>query len=183
MSGKDQYLREKEGKKPTQTYIYICVYIYELKLVQDLGIYKLKTGASYKLRTGPSFSLFSPIFIVFWGMLEAQIVSHCVKIVFLQKFGDVKKEVFEKKIAFLFFMLELETEKRNKKWKRPNNPIKIGFFKVVIQKCEKSKKWILSTNCLTLFVSGREKKRAFSCTLSVLAKIFLDQNSVKQEAL
>ena len=25
-------------------------------------------------------------------------------------------------------------------------------------------------NCLTLFVSGREKKRAFSCTLSVLAK-------------
>ena len=34
------------------------------------------------------------------------------------------------------------------------------------------KKWIFSKNCLTLFVSGREKKRAFSCTLSVLAKIF-----------
>ena len=43
---------------------------------------------------------------------------------------------------------------------------------MVIQKCEKSKKWIFSKNCLTLFVSGREKKRAFSCTLSVLAKIF-----------
>ena len=34
----------------------------------------------------------------------------------------------------------------------------------------KIKKWIFSKNCLTLFVSGREKKRAFSCTLSVLAK-------------
>ena len=31
------------------------------------------------------------------------------------------------------------------------------------------KKWIFSKNWLTLFVSGREK-RAFSCTLSVLAK-------------
>ena len=39
---------------------------------------------------------------------------------------------------------------------------------MVIQKCEKSKKWIFSKNCLTLFVSGREKN-AFSCTLSVLA--------------
>ena len=33
---------------------------------------------------------------------------------------------------------------------------------MVIQKCEKSKKWIFSKNFLTLFVSGREKKRAFS---------------------
>ena len=66
---------------------------------------------------------------------------------------------------------------------RPKNPIKIGFLKVVIQKCERSKKWIFSKNWLTLFVSGREKKRAFSCTLSVLAKFFLDQNSVKQETL
>ena len=37
-------------------------------------------------------------------------------------------------------------------------------------------------NCLTLFVSGREEKRAFSCTLSVLAKkTFLAQNSVNQK--
>ena len=56
---------------------------------------------------------------------------------------------------------------------RPKNPIKIGFFKVVMQKCEKSKKMdFFCKNWLTLFVSGREKKRAFSCTLSVLAKQF-----------
>ena len=73
------------------------------------------------------------------------------------------------------FMLEREREtgkgKRRKGEKNPK-PYKNRVFKVVIQKCEKSKKWILSKNCLTLFVSGREKKRAFLCTLSVLAKIF-----------
>ena len=37
-------------------------------------------------------------------------------------------------------------------------PYKNWVFKVVIQKCEKQKKWIFSKNCLTLFVSGREKK-------------------------
>ena len=50
---------------------------------------------------------------------------------------------FEKKIAFLFFCFyvgEIETEKR-KKWKmeKAPKPIKIVFFKVVIQKCEKSR--------------------------------------------
>ena len=61
-------------------------------------------------------------------------MSHCAKIVFLQNFGDVKNEVFEKKIAFfvffLFYAVEIETEKRKEgKWKRPKNPIKIVFFK------------------------------------------------------
>ena len=46
-------------------------------------------------------------------------------------------------------------------------------------KCEKSKKWIFSKNWLTLFVSGREKKRAFSCTLSVLAKNFFWPKTVQ----
>ena len=41
---------------------------------------------------------------------------------------------------------------------KAKNPIKIGFLKVVIQNCEKSNKWILSKNSLTLFVPGREKK-------------------------
>ena len=37
----------------------------------------------------------------------------------------------------LFYVGDLETEKRKKrKWKRPKNPIKIGIFKVVMQKCE-----------------------------------------------
>ena len=65
-------------------------------------------------------------------------------------------------LFFLFYVRKIETEKRKKrKWKRPRNPIKIGFFKVVIQKCEKAKKWIFSKNCLTLFVSGREKNAHF----------------------
>ena len=64
-------------------------------------------------------------------------------------------------LFFLFYVRKIETEKRKKiKWKRPKNPIKIGFFRVAIQKCEKAKKWIFSKNCLTLFVSGREKKKA-----------------------
>ena len=44
-------------------------------------------------------------------------------------------------LFFLFYVGKKETEKRKKrKWKRPKNPIKIGFFKVVIQKGEKAKK-------------------------------------------
>ena len=95
----------------------------------------------------------------------------------------------KRKLHFFFFCLfyvgEIETEKRKtKKMEKAKKPYKNGFFKVVIQKCEKSKKWIFSKNCLTLFVSGREKICAFSCTLSVLAKnFFLDQNSVNQEKL
>ena len=42
------------------------------------------------------------------------------------------------------------------------------------------KKGFFCKNCLTLFVSGREKKkRAFSCTLSVLAKIFFGPKQCK----
>ena len=47
--------------------------------------------------------------------MRAQIVSHCAKIVFLQNFGDVKNEVFEKKIAFFvfsFYVGEIEQKKK-----------------------------------------------------------------------
>ena len=46
--------------------------------------------------------------------------------------GDVKNEVFEKKIAFFVFFPFLcwrpRNRKRKKKWKRPKKPIKLGFF-------------------------------------------------------
>ena len=76
-----------------------------------MGVLKLKTGPSLKLKTGPSFffTVFPQFYSVFWAFLETQIVQQCVKIVFLQNLGDVKNEVFEKKIAFFvffFFMLE-----------------------------------------------------------------------------
>ena len=83
------------------------------------------------------------------------------------RFSKGKKDVLF--FFFRFYAGKMETEKRKKrKWKRPKNPIKNRFFKVVIQNVKKQEKWIFSKNCLTLFVSGREKKRAFSCTLSVL---------------
>ena len=47
----------------------------------------------------------------------------------------------KRKLHFLFFLFyvgETETEKRKKKKKENSkNPIKIVFFEVVIQKCEK----------------------------------------------
>ena len=70
-------------------------------------------------------------------------MSQCVKIVFLQNFGLSKMRFSKRKLHFLFFSFlcwKIETEKKNKKGKIAKNPIKIGFFKVVIQKCEKSKK-------------------------------------------
>ena len=45
------------------------------------------------------------------------------------KFWVIKNEVFEKKIAFLFFLFyvgEIETEKK-KKMEKTKKPIKIGF--------------------------------------------------------
>ena len=93
-------------------------------------------------------------------------MQQCVKIVFFfAKFGGCQKWGFRKENCifcfFLFYVGKMETEKGKKKWKRPQNPIKIGFFKVVIHKCEKSKKWSFSKNCLTLFVSRREKNAHF----------------------
>ena len=106
---------------------------------------------------------------------------------FLQNCLDVKNEVFEKKIAFLVFVFfcvgEIETEKRTtNKMEKAKKPNKNRFFKVVIQKCEKAKKWIFSKNCLTLFVSGREKSAHFRAHL-FWPKLFLGPNSVNQEAL
>ena len=70
----------------------------------------VKNWSKSSVKNWSKFFTVFPIFIVFWGIfLKAQIVSHCAKIVFLQNFGDVKNEVFEKKIAFfvfVFFMLE-----------------------------------------------------------------------------
>ena len=103
----------------------------------------------------------------------------------LQNSGDVKNEVFEKKIAFLVFPFlcwrNRNRKKRKKKMEKAQKPCKNSFFKVVIQKCEKSKKWIFSKNWLTLVCVGKGEKRAFSCTLSVMAKIFLCPKQCKPE--
>ena len=89
----------------------------------------------------------------------------------------------KRKLHFLFFPFwcwrpRNRKKKKIKMEKGPKNPTKIVFFKVVMQNV-KNKKWIFSKNWLTLFVSGREKKRAFSCTLSVLAKKFFGPKQCK----
>ena len=134
------------GGKRAHRHIYI--YAVKLKTGPRFGGFKVKNWSKLKVKNWSKFfSLFFPHFYsVFWIFLATQIGQQPVKIVFfLQNFGDVKNEVFEKKIAFfvfVFFMLEKYKQKKEKqtKWKKPKNPIKIGFFKVVIQKCEKSKK-------------------------------------------
>ena len=81
---------------------------------------------------------------------------------------------------FLFYVGEIETEKRKQiAWKRLKNPIKIVLFKVVIQKYEKSKKMDFCKTCLTLLVSGREKKRIFVHTICFGQTIFWDQKQCK----
>ena len=65
---------------------------------------------------------------------------------------------------------------------KAKKPYDNRFFKVVIQQCEKSKKGFLAKLTDTICVRKGEK-RAFPCTLSVLANVFLDQNSVKQKTL
>ena len=98
-----------------------------------------------------------------------------------------KMRFSKRKLHFLFFPFyvgDLETEKK-KKMEKAKKPYKNRVFKVVMQKCEKSKKnEFLQKLADTICVRKGEKKLAFSCTLSVLAKMFfLDQNSVKQEKL
>ena len=52
-----------------------------------------------------------------------------------------------------------ENGKKKQNEKRPKTPIEIVVFKLS-SKNEKMKKWIFSKNCLTLFVSGRQKTNA-----------------------
>ena len=89
----------------------------------------------------------------------------------------------KRKLHFLFFPFlcwKNRNRKKKKKMGKAKKPIKIVFFlRWSSKNVKKQKKWIFSKNCLTLFVSGREKKRAFSCTLSVLAKIFFGPKQCK----
>ena len=85
------------------------MYAVKLKSGPRFGGFKIKKWSKFKVKKWSKFFYCFPHFYrVFWAFLETQIVHQCVKIVFLQNLGDVKNEVFEKKIAFFFpfFMLE-----------------------------------------------------------------------------
>ena len=174
---------------PYSIYAYIYIYAVELKTGPRFWVSSVKNWSKSSVKNWSKFffAVFPQFYSVFWALLETQIVQQCVKIVFLQNFGNVKNEVFEKKIAFFvfsFFMLEIEKQKRQKKrkGKKPKNPIKIGFFKVVIQKYEKSKTRIFLQRLPdTICVRKGEKTRVHTICFGQI--FFLDQNSVKQEKL
>ena len=114
--------------------MYIYIYAVELKTGPRFGVSSVKNWSKSSVKTGPSFFLFTVLphfYSVFFVFLKTQIVSHCAKIVFLQNFGDVKNEVFEKKLHFLFvffYVREIGTEKEKKKMERPKIPVKNRFF-------------------------------------------------------
>ena len=171
-------------------YIYIYTHAVELKTGPRFEVSSVKNWSKPSVKSWSKFffTVFPHFYSVFWLFLKTQIVSHCAKILLLQNFGDVKNEVFEKKIAFfvfLFYVGEIETEKRKKgKWKRPKKPIKIVSFKVVIQKCEKSKNGFLLPKLPdTICVRKGEKTRIFVHTICFGQKMFLAENSVNQEKL
>ena len=117
-------------------------------------------------------------------------MQQCVKIVFLQNFGNVKNEVFEKKIAFFvfsFFMLEIEKQKRQKKKKREKakKPYKNRVFLRWLSKNMKNQKkgFFLQKLPDTICVRKGEKRAFFVHTICFGQNFFLDQNSVKQEKL
>ena len=102
----------------------MCIYIYAVKLKagQRFGGFKVKDWSKFKVKNWSKF-----IFIVFphfyrvcGVFLKTQIVSHCAKIVFLQNFGDVKNEVFEKKIAFFVFVFLCWRNRNRKKQNKQN---------------------------------------------------------------
>ena len=92
-------------------------------------------------------------------------MSICAKTVFLVGMSKMR---FSKNMHFCFclFMLLQERPIENKMEKGQKN--KNCVFQVGIPKMRKMTKRTFCKNRLTPFVSGREKKREFSCTLSVL---------------
>ena len=174
------------GTRVGSSHIYI--YAVELKAGPRFWVSSVKNWSKSSVKNWSKFFFihcFFPKFIVFfWVFLKTQIVSHCAKIVFLENFGDVKNEVFKKKIAFFVGETEAETEKR-KKMEKAKKPHKNSvFLKVVIRKCEKSQRIVFfCKNCLTLFVSGREKNAHFRAQCLFGPKILFAYNTVNQEKL
>ena len=113
---------------------YIYIYIYRALFVSYIYAVELKTGPRFGVSSVKNwskssvknwskffFAVFPKFYSVLGAFLETQIVQRCVKIVFLQNLGDVKNEVFEKKIAFFVFFPFLCWRPRNRKKKKKEN--------------------------------------------------------------
>ena len=112
---------------PKKKKIYIYIYVVELKTGPRFGVSSVKNWSKSSVKNWSKFFVhcFPYFYSVFGVFLKTQIVSHCAKIVFffLQNFGDVKNEVFEKKIAFFVFSFlcwRNRNRKKKKKKKREN---------------------------------------------------------------
>ena len=66
---------------------------------------------------------------------------------------------------------------------KAQKPIKIGFFKVVLQKCEKSKNGFLAKLAWHYLCQEGKKTRIFVATIGFGQYFFWDQNSVNQQKL
>ena len=148
-------------------YIYIYICAVELKTGPRFRVSCVKSWSKSSVKNWSKFylfSLFPPHFIVFLGIFEnTNSVTLCQNSVFA-KFWGCQKWGFRKKIAFFVFSFlcwrnRNRKKKQTRKWKRPQNPIKSVFLRW------SSKMW---KNIKWFFAKG--EKRAFSCTLSVLAK-------------
>ena len=114
-------------------------------------------------------------------------MSQCVKIVFLQNFGFIKNEVFEKKNCMfcfcLFYVGERETEKRKNKTKKrekPKKTIKIGFFKGGHPKMWKIKKgFFLQKLTDTICVRKGAKNAHFRCNYLFWPNFFFGPKQCK----
>ena len=99
------------------------------------------------------------------------------------KLSGCQYEALNRKLhvfAFVFLLLQENRKTPKRKWKKAPKPIKtvlLGCY----PKNEKMKKWIFGKNYrLPDTICARKgEKRAFSCTPSVLAKIFFWAQTVK----
>ena len=93
-------------------------------------------------------------------------MQQCVKIVFFAKFWECQKWGFRKENCifcfFLFYVGDRETEKAKKRKRgKAKKPYKNRvFLRWSSKNMKNQKKGFFCKNCLTLFVSGREKKNA-----------------------
>ena len=111
--------------------LYIYISALELKTGPRFGVSSVKTGPSLVLKTGPSFffAVFPQFYSVLGGIFRnTNSATVCQNSVFLQNLGGCQKWGFRKENCifcfFLFYVGDLETEKRKKNGKGQKTPIK-----------------------------------------------------------
>ena len=83
----------------------------------------------------------------------------------------------KRKLFFFVFVFFYAAEGQSEKMGKGPKPYKNSVFKAVIQNEKNLKKGFIAKLRDAICVRKGERKRAFSCTLSVLAKTFWAQNS------